>query len=88
MPRKKNESPKLVDQEMYEDGTKLTQNGLFFLAAKEFKEGNHTPEMVKVYEKIRDGIWSYDGVFKLTNAWTEESRDRKVFKFRLEVRNW
>ena len=85
VPRKINASPKLVDQEMYDDVKKLTQNGLFFHAAKEFKEGNRTPEMIKVYEKIRDGIWSYDGVFKLTDAWTEESKGRKVFKFRLEI---
>ena len=83
--RKKRANPKLVNQEIYEDGKKLTQNGLFFHAAKEFKEGTRTPEMVKVYEKIRDGIWSYDGIFKLTDAWIEESDGRKVFKFRLEI---
>lgn len=41
--------------------------------------------MVKVYEKIRDGIWAYDGIFKLLDAWIEESKGRKVFKFKLEV---
>lgn len=38
-----------------------------------------------VYEKIRNGIWVYNGVFKLVDAWIAESRSRKVFKFKLEV---
>lgn len=41
--------------------------------------------MVKVYEKIRQGIWVYNGVFKLIDAWQEVSNTRKVFKFRLEI---
>lgn len=43
------------------------------------------PELVHVYEKVRAGIWVYNGVFKLVDAWTEKSGQRKVFKFRLEL---
>jgi len=43
------------------------------------------PEFVKVYEKIRSGIWVYNGLFKLVDAWLEDSNTRKVFKFRLEL---
>ena len=83
--RKKAPAPKLVDQQRYEENNKLTQNGLFFDAATEFKDGKRQAEMVKVYEKIRDGIWAYDGIFKLLDAWTDDSKGRKVFKFKLEV---
>jgi hypothetical protein len=36
-----------------------------------------------VYEKIRTGIWSYNGVFHLSDSWTERDEHRRVFKFRL-----
>jgi hypothetical protein len=32
-----------------------------------------------------DGVWAYNGVFHLVNAWNEEHDGRSVFKFRLEV---
>lgn len=63
----------------------MTQNGLFYRAAKEARAGLRAPEKVRVYEKIRDGIWSYNGVFHLVDSWKEELRGRKVFKFRLQA---
>jgi hypothetical protein len=36
-----------------------------------------------VYEKIRPGIWSYNGVFHLVDSWIERDEHRLVFKFRL-----
>jgi hypothetical protein len=77
--------PKSVDQPMTNPGSSLTQNGLFYQAAKVFQANKKDPELVKVYEKIRSGIWVYNGVFKLVDAWQEESDARKVFKFRLEL---
>jgi hypothetical protein len=85
VPRRKASILKAVDQEMHDEDSKLTQNGLFFNAASEFKDGKRSPETIKLYEKIRDGIWSYDGIFKLLDAWVEESKGRKVFKFKLEI---
>jgi hypothetical protein len=41
--------------------------------------------MVKVYEKIRSGIWTYNGFFRLVDGWLEINKGRKVFKFRLEL---
>ena len=46
---------------------------------------NSAIELVKVYEKIHPGIWVYNGIFRLIDAWQEASSDRKVFKFRLEL---
>ena len=61
----------------------LTQNGKFHKAAKDYKNGLRDAELVKVYEKIRDGIWSYNGVFELIDSWIESDGKRHVFKFKL-----
>ena len=42
-------------------------------------------DIIKVYEKIRSGIWTFNGYFKLVDYWLEESCGRNVFKFRLEM---
>jgi hypothetical protein len=80
-----NPIPKNISQPMYNPGGSLTQNGLFSQAAQDYKKGNANPEAVKVYEKILAGIWVYNGVFQLIDAWQEESNGRKVFKFRLRL---
>jgi len=36
-----------------------------------------------VYEKIRSGIWSYNGVFHLVDSWRERDEYRTVFRFKL-----
>lgn len=77
--------PKQIDQPRRNPGGTLTQNGLFYQAAKDFKRGSKQAELVKVYEKIHSGIWVYNGIFKLIEAWQEENNNRKVFKFRLEL---
>jgi hypothetical protein len=77
--------PKSVDQPERNPGGGLTQNGLFYEAAYKYKGGNIEPELVNVYEKIKSGIWVYNGKFKLIDAWIEEINNRKVFKFKLEL---
>lgn len=77
--------PKRLDQPRTSPSKSLTQNGLFEKAVADFKKGATPPELVAVYEKIRDGIWAFNGVFKLTDAWVERDEHRKVFKFRLEL---
>jgi hypothetical protein len=76
---------KRSDQPMYTPSGKLSQNGLFFQAAENFKSGRQDFETIRVYEKIRSGIWVFNGLFKLVDAWQESSKKRKVFKFRLEL---
>jgi len=83
--RKDRLDPKTVDQPTYNKNGTLTQNGLFFKAAISYKNGERTHEVVKVYEKIRPGVWKYNGQFKLVDAWQESINGRKVFKFRLEL---
>jgi hypothetical protein len=77
--------PKSVDQPERNPGGGLTQNGLFYSAAGNYKTGKIEPELVKIYEKIKPGIWVYNGKFKLIDAWREEINSRKVFKFKLEL---
>jgi hypothetical protein len=77
--------PKLVDQPMCYSGGALTQNGLFYEAALVYKAGHQSPELVKVYEKIKPGIWVYNGIFELIDAWQEKSSNRQVFKFKLRL---
>jgi hypothetical protein len=75
--------PKRVDQPKVFPSGKLTQNGLFLEAALRAKSGIDKPEMVRVYEKIKTGIWAFAGNFELVDAWQEKSGRRKVFKFKL-----
>lgn len=75
--------PKTADQPERTTSGRLTQNGLFHLAAQETKRGIRPPERVRVYEKIRQGIWSYNGVFHLVDSWRLDDVARQVFKFKL-----
>lgn len=77
--------PKMADQPITNPNGTLTQNGLFHQAAMRYKSGYAKPEIVKVYEKIHAGIWVYNGLFRLVDAWQEVSNARKVFKFRLKI---
>ena len=83
--RRSGPNPKNVDQVAYNPGGSVTQNGLFSEAALKYKRGENEPELVKVYEKLRAGIWVYNGLFRLVDSWQEISNARKVFKFKLEL---
>jgi len=78
-------NPKTIDQPMRNPSGSLTQNGLFFNAATRYKFNLCDPEFVKVYEKIHSGIWVFNGLFRLVDAWQEVINGRKVIKFRLEL---
>jgi hypothetical protein len=77
--------PKTVDQPERGMGGKLTQNGLFLQAATRHRGLGTPAERVRVYKKMRTGIWMFNGIFRLVDGWREESNGRMVFKFRLEV---
>jgi len=85
-PRSKNcPNPKVVDQPLETKWGRLTQNGLFHEAAQEFKRGDREALRVRVYEKIKAGIWVYNGVFALEDSWMETIDGRRVFKFQLKL---
>jgi hypothetical protein len=76
-------NPKETDQSEKSHKGTLTQNGKFHQAAQNYKNGLRDAELVKVYEKVRDGIWSYNGIFELIDSWVEDDGKRNVFKFKL-----
>jgi hypothetical protein len=77
--------PKHLDQPRRSSSGSPTQNAQFERAALDYKGGTLAAELVAVYEKIHRGIWAFNGIFKLTDAWIESDDHRKVFKFRLEL---
>ena len=76
-------NPKIEDQPEFTSTGLLTENGKFHHAAQSFKNGSRLPERIRVYEKIKPGIWSYNGIFHLADSWQEYSDSRRVFKFKL-----
>lgn len=78
-------NPKTIDQPERNPGGTLTQNGLFAESVRRFKELGVPPESVRVFEKIREGIWTYNGVFELIDFRKDKSSGRLVFKFTLRL---
>jgi hypothetical protein len=78
-----NPKPKEIDQPELTPNGQLTENGKFHKAAQEFRLSKASPTRVRVYEKIKQGIWSYNGIFHLVDSWLEQTDNRKVFKFKL-----
>jgi len=77
-------NPKDEDQPLTTPNGTLTENGKFFTAAQSYKMRLvENPHKVKVYEKIKDGIWCYKGYFNLVDAKITKAGKRNVFKFYL-----
>jgi hypothetical protein len=76
-------APKTLDQTAKTPTGRATENGKFYDAARKHKFAGTVPERVRVYEKILSGIWSYNGVFNLVDAWQESDGIRTVFRFKL-----
>ena len=88
VPKNLASNPKSVDQRDTTPSGKLTENGKFMEAVRLFRNKGGRAELVHVYEKIRDGIWVFNGVFKLVDGKKEKHGGRKVFKFRLDLTNY
>jgi hypothetical protein len=78
-------NPKSIDQPERLPTGALTQNGLFWKAVTAYKDGRAPAERVRVYEKIKTGIWAYAGTFELVDAWKEQLSHRQIFKFKLRT---
>ena len=83
--KRHSQNPKQDDQPRFLPSGKLTENGKFEKAALDFKNNKREPEIVRVYEKIKDGIWSFNGVFKLMDSYQKQVEGRTVFKFILQL---
>ena len=79
--------PKDFDQPDKSPSGSPTENGLFLAAAHDAKSGIRPPRLVRVYQKLKKGIWTYNGEFLLTDAWQQPDAKRRVYKFRLEIRD-
>ncbi len=80
-----NPLPKKKDQELRTPKGTLSENGKFFEASDQFKNGLRAAEIVRVYEKIKSGIWAFAGTFELLDAWPKQSAGRRVYKFKLKI---
>lgn len=58
-------NPQTADQPLYLPSGKLTENGKFLKTVLDYRDGKGNPELIKVYEKIKKGIWSDKGFFHL-----------------------
>ena len=77
------ELKKIVDQPIKNKTGTLTQNGKFLLAAEKFKDGKRDPAKIKVYRKMRIGMWTDMDFYDLIDAFIEHDGKRNVFKFLL-----
>ena len=83
----KGKDPYTLDQPLFLPSGKLTQNGKFAKAANYFKDGLHDPEKVRVYQKIKSGLWSFNGIFNLVDVSQEQSNGRLIHLFKLILTN-
>ena len=79
------ENPKTNDQPEKLPSGKITQNGLFIKAVNEYKKSGSKPEVVKVYEKIQEGVWSLKGFFDLIDYKIVNDGKRNVFRYILKL---
>ena len=82
--RRENKNPKETDQPIFTKTGKLTNNGLFLKAVEDLKyKRKEKAELVRVYEKINNNVWSDKGWFNLVDAEYNFSdvEKRKVFRF-------
>jgi hypothetical protein len=73
--------PKSVDQPWAFPSGEPTENAKFARAASPLTEKC----LVRVYEKLRPGIWSDKGLFGLVDCIYANAGARKVFKFRMRL---
>ena len=79
--------PNTLDQPLFLPSGKLTENGKFAKAANYFKDALQQSEKIRAYQKIKSGIWSFNGVFDLVDVSQEKSNNRIVHIFKLILTN-
>ena len=79
-----NYDKKKVNQPLKRESGSLTENGKFFKAAEDFKKGARSAAKMKVYRKIKNGIWVDMGFYDLIDACIDSDGLRQVCKFLLK----
>jgi len=80
--RESGTDPKSVDQPWTLPSGEPTENAKFARAAQ---PNTASEPLVRVYEKLRPGIWSDKGLFELVGYEHKDVGTRKVFKFRMRI---
>jgi hypothetical protein len=78
-------NPKVENQPEKLLSGKLTQNGYFIRAVNDYKLKGGIPELVKVYEKVFPGVWSFKGYFDLVDYKVVHDDYRNVFRYILQL---
>jgi hypothetical protein len=78
-------NPKREDQPKSTRKGTLTQNGYFIESIAKYKSKAAEAELVKVYEKILDGVWSFKGFFDLIDFRVQFDGYRNVYRFILRL---
>jgi len=76
--------PKAINQPRLNTNGRPTENGKFASSVDSVKAGESSPAIFRVYEKMRDGIWTDRGLYLLKDYDYPVVSGRRVFKFRLE----
>ena len=76
--------PKTLDQPRIGALGRPTENGQFALWVDCLKQGEVSPAIFRVYEKMRPGVWTDRGLYLLKDYDYLHVNKRKVFKFKLE----
>jgi hypothetical protein len=82
VPKTPGAEPKRVDQPWKTSSGAPTENAKF---ARSTERASDEPPLVRVYEKLKPGIWSDKGLFALTRYEYRTSGYRKVFKFHMRA---
>ena len=80
--RESGTDPKSVDQPWTLPSGEPTENAKF---ARVAQPNTARKPLVRVYEKLRPGIWSDKGLFELVGYEHKDVDTRKVFKFRMRL---
>lgn len=75
---------KRIDQQPANPTGTFTQNGYFKFAIDKAKVNGKYP-IVKIYEKLRAGIWTYRGLFEMKDYDYINRQERKVFEFMFSI---
>ncbi len=75
---------KQYDQTNVNPGGTLTQNGLFKSAIDDSRESGQFP-LARVYEKLQKGIWTYRGLFEISDYLFIQRGRRNVYEFVLTI---
>lgn len=73
-----------ADQPRIKNSGNLTENGKFYQAAMAYLRGICPAPVVRIYQKLMPGIWTFNGHFLLKDAWEQLENRRRIFCFSLE----